>query len=267
MDYQLHSSSTTMSMHNNTKLDNSYKKNVNEDFNTKNIHMFMYISIIGCTLLIIISLAAILMTSNEKWCYLSTIHRNLFCCLLIIEILFLIGLELTPTNYLCGFVGTFLHCAYLSASACILMQFYCLYQMLMKLDSASQAAAQNGNTCTGTETSLFVGHHLNRTWFYMITYGTTFTIVTIALCIDPAIYTERSKQQCLWMSQNSQLFYFTFLLPFVILFLVSTLGEFKNTIIFIKIFLYILGDYNFWNPLNFYYVSSPYNCIGQNRKR
>lgn len=52
----------------------------------------------------------------------STIYRNLYICLLFIEILFLIGIELSEDHVLCGFTSAFLHCSFLSATGWIFFE-------------------------------------------------------------------------------------------------------------------------------------------------
>lgn len=50
-------------------------------------------------------------------------------------------------------------------------------------------------------------------WYYLMTYGLSFTIVAISLAIDPAAYTQADS--CIWMETNN-LFYFTFILPIAV---------------------------------------------------
>lgn len=47
----------------------------------------------------------------------TSIYRSIYICLLLVEILFLIGIEQTETSKFCGFITVFLHCAILSAIA------------------------------------------------------------------------------------------------------------------------------------------------------
>lgn len=55
----------------------------------------------------------------------TTIYRNLYICLLFIEILFLIGIELSEDHVLCGFASAFLHCSFLSATGWIFFEGKC----------------------------------------------------------------------------------------------------------------------------------------------
>lgn len=55
-------------------------------------------------------------------------------------------------------------------------------------------------------------------WYYMFTYGSSFTIVAISLAIDPSAYTQ--ADYCVWMEAN-YLFYFTFVAPIFIYITVS----------------------------------------------
>lgn len=55
-------------------------------------------------------------------------------------------------------------------------------------------------------------------WYYLLSYGLSFTIVAISLAIDPSAYTR--ADYCVWMDANN-LFYFTFLAPIVCFVIVS----------------------------------------------
>ena len=48
----------------------------------------------------------------------TSIYRNIYICLLLIEVLFLVGIEQVEANIIfCGFTTVFLHCAILTAIA------------------------------------------------------------------------------------------------------------------------------------------------------
>lgn len=55
-------------------------------------------------------------------------------------------------------------------------------------------------------------------WYYLFTYGLTFLIVTIAIAIDPFVYTR--ADYCVWMEQTS-VFYSTLIVPIIIFIAVS----------------------------------------------
>lgn len=55
-------------------------------------------------------------------------------------------------------------------------------------------------------------------WYYLLTYGLTFTVVAISLAIDPAAYTQ--ADYCIWM-ETGPLFYATFVVPIVLFVTVS----------------------------------------------
>lgn len=68
-------------------------------------------------------------------------------------------------------------------------------------------------TLTTEEIVLDVDKSSKIIWYYLMTYGLSFSIVAISLAIDPAAYTQADS--CIWMESNN-LFYFTFISPIVI---------------------------------------------------
>lgn len=75
-------------------------------------------------------------------------------------------------------------------------------------------------TLTTEEILLEVEKSSKIIWYYMFTYGSSFTIVAISLAIDPSAYTQ--ADYCVWMEAN-YLFYFTFVAPVFIYIMVSWL--------------------------------------------
>lgn len=73
-------------------------------------------------------------------------------------------------------------------------------------------------TLTTEEILLEVEKSSKIIWYYMFTYGSSFTIVAISLAIDPSAYTQ--ADYCVWMEGN-YLFYFTFVAPVFIYIMVS----------------------------------------------
>lgn len=63
-------------------------------------------------------------------------------------------------------------------------------------------------------------------WYYLLSYGLSFTIVAISLAIDPSAYTR--ADYCVWMDANN-LFYFTFLAP-IVCFVVVSFEKFSKKI-------------------------------------
>ena len=75
-------------------------------------------------------------------------------------------------------------------------------------------------TLTTEEILLEVEKSSKIIWYYLFTYGLSFTIVAISLAIDPAAYTQ--ADYCVWMEGNN-LFYFTFVSPIFIYVMVSNI--------------------------------------------
>ena len=63
----------------------------------------------------------------------TTIHRNLCLCLLLAELLLLIGLDATDNPGLCGTVAGFLHYLFLASFAWMLVEGIDVYLMLVKV--------------------------------------------------------------------------------------------------------------------------------------
>lgn len=78
-------------------------------------------------------------------------------------------------------------------------------------------------TLTTEEILLEVEKSSKILWYYMFTYGSSFTIVAISLAIDPSAYTQ--ADYCVWMEAN-YLFYFTFVAPVFIYITVSWQNDF-----------------------------------------
>ena len=58
----------------------------------------------------------------------TTIHKNLYICLLVIEVLFWLGIIQNETSMLCGFTTAFLHCAFLCAISWIFLEGIVLFE-------------------------------------------------------------------------------------------------------------------------------------------
>lgn len=73
-------------------------------------------------------------------------------------------------------------------------------------------------TLTNDDVLLEVEKSSRILWYYIFTYGLAFLIVTIAIAIDPYVYTR--ADYCVWMEQTS-VFYSTFIAPIIIFIVVS----------------------------------------------
>uniref|UniRef100_A0A336LI91 Latrophilin Cirl n=1 Tax=Culicoides sonorensis TaxID=179676 RepID=A0A336LI91_CULSO len=167
-----------------------------------NLRVLIYISISISIILIIVAIITLKMFNGLliKSCR-TTIYRNLYICLLFIEILFLVGIELTEDHVLCGFASAFLHCSFLSATGWIFFEGYQLYL-----------------TLTNDDMMLEVEKSSRILWYYLFTYGLAFLIVTISIAIDPFVYTR--ADYCVWMEQTN-VFWSTFITPIIIFILIN----------------------------------------------
>ncbi|CAD7094067.1 unnamed protein product [Hermetia illucens] len=162
-----------------------------------NIRILIYISIAICIIFIIVAILTLklfngIFVKSSR----SSVYKNIYVCLFIIEILFLFGIEQSETNVLCGFTTAFLHCFVLSAIAWLFFEGFQLYL-----------------TLTTDDMFIEVENSSKLIWYYLLSYGLSFTIVAISLAIDPGTYTQ--SDFCVLMEPNA-LFYTTFLAPVVI---------------------------------------------------
>ncbi|XP_063705042.1 latrophilin Cirl [Culicoides brevitarsis] len=167
-----------------------------------NLRILIYISISISILLLVVAIITLKMFNGLliKSCR-TTIYRNLYICLLFIEILFLIGIELSEDHVLCGFASAFLHCSFLSATGWIFFEGYQLYL-----------------TLTSDDMLLEVEKSSRILWYYLFTYGLAFLIVTISIAIDPFVYTR--ADYCVWMEQTN-VFWSTFITPIIIFIVIN----------------------------------------------
>ncbi|KAM7341474.1 calcium-independent receptor for alpha-latrotoxin isoform 1-T2 [Cochliomyia hominivorax] len=170
-----------------------------------NMRILIYVSISICLVFIVIALLTLKIFNGVFIKSARTsIYRNIYICLLLIEVLFLIGIEQIDTNIIfCGFTTVFLHCAILTAIA-----WFCF------------EAFQSYTTLTTDDILLEVDQTSKVNCYYLLSYALSFTIVAISLAINPSTYTE--NDYCVLMETNF-LFYATFVAPLMI-FLMGALG-------------------------------------------
>ncbi|XP_073816287.1 latrophilin Cirl-like [Musca autumnalis] len=169
-----------------------------------NMRILIYVSISICLIFIVVALLTLKIFNGVFIKSARTsIYRSIYICLLLVEILFLIGIEQTETSKFCGFITVFLHCAILSAIA-----WFCF------------EAFQSYTTLTTDDVLLEVDQSSKVNCYYLLSYGLSLTIVAISLAIDPSTYTQ--NDYCVLMETNV-LFYATFIAP-VSLFLMGALG-------------------------------------------
>ncbi|XP_046810690.1 latrophilin Cirl [Lucilia cuprina] len=170
-----------------------------------NMRILIYVSISICLVFIVIALLTLKIFNGVFIKSARTsIYRNIYICLLLIEVLFLIGIEQVEANIIfCGFTTVFLHCAILTAIA-----WFCF------------EAFQSYTTLTTDDILLEVDQTSKVNCYYLLSYALSFTIVAISLAINPSTYTE--NDYCVLMETNF-LFYATFVTPLMI-FLMGALG-------------------------------------------
>lgn len=95
-------------------------------------------------------------------------------------------------------------------------------------------------TLTTEDVLLDVDKSTKFIWYYLMTYGLSFSIVAIALAIDPAAYTQADFG--VWMEPTS-LFYCTFVTPILIFVLVSGVGGLSTVIDCLNMLPRIIENY------------------------
>uniref|UniRef100_A0A915AR09 Uncharacterized protein n=2 Tax=Parascaris TaxID=6254 RepID=A0A915AR09_PARUN len=93
------------------------------------------ITIIGCALSTVCLLFSLLIFSciRSLWNVRNTIHRNLCLCLLIAELVFVIGIDRTENKAVCSAIAVILHYFFLASFCWMLLEGYQLYLMLIQV--------------------------------------------------------------------------------------------------------------------------------------
>lgn len=181
----------------------------------------------------------------------SVVGQNQCICVLAVQLLFGVAISLSETSWLCGFTAAFLHCAHLATAAWLFCDAAHLRRTLTQAAAAaasvttnsssvgSSGSAAGGGGVAGAVTATSTGDEIilattasessaDRTarciWYYLLTYGLTFTVVAIALAIDPGAYTQADC--CAWPEAASgALFAVTFVTPIVAFIVVRLLAN------------------------------------------
>uniref|UniRef100_A0A0A9VTS3 Latrophilin Cirl n=3 Tax=Lygus hesperus TaxID=30085 RepID=A0A0A9VTS3_LYGHE len=137
----------------------------------------------------------------------TTIHKNLCLCLLIAEILFLVGIGQTHQAILCGVVAGLLHFFFLCAFAWMFLEGFQLYVMLIEVFEVEKSRLR---------------------WYYLFAYGVPLVIVCISCLIEPLSYgTER---YC-WLRADNY-FIFSFVGPVIAVILAN--------LVFLSLAIYVM---------------------------
>ncbi|XP_044741072.1 latrophilin Cirl-like isoform X3 [Chrysoperla carnea] len=167
------------------------------------------ITYVGCIISIICLILAIITFHSFKGLKSdrTTIHKNLCFCLLIAEVLFVVGIGQTEHAVFCSIVAGLLQLFFLCAFAWMFLEGFQLYVMLVEVFEAEKSRAH---------------------WYYLFAYGLPLLIVSTAAGIDPLSYGTPSY--C-WLRAES-LFIFTFVTPVVLVILTN--------IIFLSMAIFIM---------------------------
>ncbi|XP_018565685.1 latrophilin Cirl isoform X4 [Anoplophora glabripennis] len=121
----------------------------------------------------------------------TTIHCNLCVCLLIAEIIFLLGIGQTDNRIVCGVIAGFLQYFFLCAFVWMFFEGFQLYVMLIEVFEAEKSRVR---------------------WYYFFAYGLPFLIVFISATIYPQGY--GTDRHCWLQTQNY--FIYSFVGPVIV---------------------------------------------------
>ncbi|CAG2104110.1 unnamed protein product [Medioppia subpectinata] len=127
------------------------------------------ITVIGCTVSIIcLTITFITLVSFRSLRSVrTTIHTNLCLCLIIAELIFLLGINETKIKLICGLIACGLHYFFLAAFLWMFFEGFQLYVMLVEV----------------------FDHEKSRVnWYYLLSYGVPAILVIISAIIDPLSY-------------------------------------------------------------------------------
>ncbi|CAH1982600.1 unnamed protein product [Acanthoscelides obtectus] len=126
----------------------------------------------------------------------TTIHCNLCLCLLLAEVLFLVGINQTENRIVCGVIAGFLHYFFLCAFAWMFFEGFQLYVMLIEVFEAEKSRVR---------------------WYYFFAYSLPFLIVFISATVYPQGY--GTSRHC-WL-QTDHYFIYSFVGPVLVVILLN----------------------------------------------
>ncbi|KAK9723171.1 GPCR proteolysis site, GPS, motif [Popillia japonica] len=156
------------------------------------------VTYVGCVISIVCLILAVITfqlfrgLKSDK----TTIHCNLCICLLVAEILFLVGISRTENQIICGVIAAFLHYFFLCAFVWMFFEGFQLYVMLIEVFEAEKS-----RIC----------------WYYIIAYGISLVIVCISGAIFPQGY---GNDRYCWLKPDNY-FIYSFVGPVILILLAN----------------------------------------------
>ncbi|XP_023245084.1 adhesion G protein-coupled receptor L3 [Copidosoma floridanum] len=126
----------------------------------------------------------------------TNVHKNLCICLLIVQALFVGGVEQTSQKLVCGIIARLLHFFLLCAFAWMFIEGLQLYFMLIKVFETGISRMR---------------------WYYLFAYGMPLMVVAIACALNPRGY--GTEHYC-WL-KTTDYFIFSFVGPVIIILVIN----------------------------------------------
>ncbi|KAI1280468.1 Adhesion G protein-coupled receptor L3 [Halotydeus destructor] len=127
------------------------------------------------------------------------VRKNLTLCLLVIEIIFLLGVNQTWSRPLCGLVAAFLHFFFLSLFIWLFFDGFSLYLAVISGSNDHQDGQSSPPYPTIAGFSVIRNTRPSK-WYYVLSYGFPMAILTISILIDPSSY--GTSHHCWLRSDN-----------------------------------------------------------------
>ncbi|XP_023245085.1 adhesion G protein-coupled receptor L3-like [Copidosoma floridanum] len=132
----------------------------------------------------------------NKTSNVTNVHKNLCICLLIVQALFVGGVEQTSQKLVCGIIARLLHFFLLCAFAWMFIEGLQLYFMLIKVFETGRSRMR---------------------WYYLFAYGMPLMVVAIACALNPRGY--GTEHYC-WL-KTTDYFIFSFVGPVIIILVIN----------------------------------------------
>ncbi|KAK3090794.1 hypothetical protein FSP39_014692 [Pinctada imbricata] len=160
----------------------------------------MTITYVGCVISIVCLFCSLFTFSFFKnlQCDRNTIHKNLVLCLMLAEIVFIVGITLTQNKIVCGVIAGLLHFLFLASFSWMCLEGVQLYVMLIEVFEAERS---------------------RRLWYYIVGYGAPLIIVGVSAGVKHEGY--GTDKYC-WLSTQDG-FIWSFVGPVIVVLFINVI--------------------------------------------